>query len=263
MDNPMQKPQNADQQALPMQPVVAGSANQTNARAGMVSPELPAAAANDPAWAARVALNDKLNPSTGPAPQSQPQQGFFSRALPPNGAPTPTFAPPNPASDAKAGLAALLGITPEHSAQGQALVAGGQPPTPPPQVPGVIPTMPGPAPTHEQAQAILANSLAWADQVHPATGLPNGHPLHNPEQMSREQFIAANQGVPAWQIMQAWQARKIPSMQAQAQSIGAQGQPDRNAFMDYIIKLAQGQQAITDQGFNAAPGASGGMPPTQ
>ena len=257
--DPMQQPQRPDPQVLPVQPVVSGSANQTNARTGMVAPNFSGVAASNPGWAERLALSQKLNPPPGtPAPTVQSPITTFSRVLPSNGAPTPTFAP-DPVHDAKAGLAALLGITPEHSAQGQTLVAAGAPVTPNPQAPaGPARYDTGPA-TVQEGQQRLASYPNWQDQpqaqpqVHPATGLPVSHPIHNPEAMSREDFIAANRGVPARLIMQAWQARKQPTMQDQAKSVGAQMQPNANAFADYINKLAMASQ----YGINQSMGPSG------
>lgn len=280
MDNPLQPPQSTDNQALPVQPIVTGSANQTNAlTGGMVSPQLPPAVANDAAWAARVARNNALNPASGPPASSTPAQVQFSRVLPSNGGPTPTFAPP--IDHAKAGLAALLGLTQAHAAQGEALVASGQPPTPPPMwTPGqggapvagqatpdygaATPEMRGQAASLMNTQGgttdmlggpgaqLLGNNHGQPVYFHPASregqaqasGIDPNHPGLAPHKMSRDEYIKAMANVPLSAFQRMQELRKVPSMQEQATGIGADitAHEGSEAFKNFILQMAQGAQ---------------------
>lgn len=235
--NPMQQPQQTDQADLPLHPVVAGTANQTNARTGGMpapGPEIPAYAATDPGWAARVALNNKLNPPPGtPAPVQESPIATFSRALPSNGAPTPTFAPAagQLMANPQVGLALLHGITPEHAAGAQALA--GQPIT--------SPSAAAPAPgqrydngpaTVQEGQQRLAAYPNWQDQpqAQPQTreaaamqaGIDPNHPGLAPHKMTKDEYVAAMRSVPLSAFQKMQELRRIPSMQEQAQSAYAQ-----------------------------------------
>lgn len=203
------KPESTDKDQSPVHPVVRGSANQTNARTapgkGMVpvqkfadgtddaqpAPEVPAAATSDPGWAARMALNNTLNPPGGGGQVPDPQIAQFSRALPANGAPTPTFAtaPATPAGQAADSVAALIGhgvmhVLGKNAGQSQGTATPVQPPG----------QDPAPQPDNRP------------------------HPINAPHLYSRDEFINGTQGVPMYAFEAMNQMTHTPGFQQQAQA---------------------------------------------
>lgn len=270
MANPMQQPQSTDDQALPVQPIVSGSANQTNARTGMVAPDRYQPFVFNASGSAPVPA-DQQAPTIAPT-----SNGFGTMSARPIATAVPQA--PNPVDHAKAGLAALLGLTKAHAAQGEALVASGQPPTPPPQVPQ--------APAGPQQRQMAGNLLAtqggeltvpelrqpgsqpigsfnYTPQTREAAaalhGIDPNHPGLAPHKMTRDEYIQAMSSVPLSAFQKMQELRKIPTMQEQAVSEGAQLQDSTAAFKDYILKQAQGAQYPIDQSL----GPQGGMPPPQ
>jgi len=230
MANPLTPaPQNTDN--APPQPNAPASPNQTNA-----SVALPAAVANDPAWAARVALQQKLNPASGAPASSTPAQELFSRALPSNGGPTPTFAPPvGRGTNGRPipGPSALPTNVADAGAKLNDVVTGGA---------STQLAQQGPK-TLADAQTRLAQFAS--PEAERQRALLNAqtpgtieHHVANPHLYTSDEFTSALKNVPRFQIMQLLQHLTPPSMQEQAMAKALQG------------AAASGQPGATQQELN-------------
>ena len=146
MANPMQQPQANDQSDAPVQPIVSGSPNETNARTGgMVSL---------PAW---------------PTPQAPPTAGQYAQRL---GATLGIGAPAAPSPQLAPHSRAAIGPTPaDHAKVALGYVLSGETP----QVQPGTPAAAAVAPLHEQAgvppeqHGALVNALQNPHTVQPGT----------------------------------------------------------------------------------------------
>lgn len=225
-----------------------------------VQPVLPAAVANDPGWAARVALHNTLNPGNGVVPDFPAQPGIAAArvaGLPltnpsPVGAPTPTFAPiPRNANEASNILSAVTG-TPAHlfaapmpaPVQGQPVTQGGRSVTP------AAAPVSGPMRSYDNGNVQMTpGPISYVGPApHEIPGTPE-HTIANARNMSSDTFVNAMRGVPGARVMQIMEALRPPSMQEQAARLAVQGaaQQGPSTLQKMLIYLGLPQNAMFAQ----------------
>lgn len=187
----------------PAHPIAPPSANQTTMRHyADGTPDVPAAVANDPGWAARLAQFNKLNPNPT-YPVGGPNIAMFSRALPANGAepaPTPSFAPPLPLNVAHAkaiydnAVGATTATPPAVAAAAPATAMPARPtsPTPGPAPAGQFDVQLQGAPYQYTAAGGAPAQVLGAQPQFGSTA----HAMAAPHQYTRDQFVQALANTP-------------------------------------------------------------------
>ena len=231
----MQTPQGPDDRGSPVQPVVAGSANQTNARTGgmvatvqrpMVNgrPDMHAPAGAppiaDPAQAAvaqvRAMIQGSPMPNVSPAAQAQLD-------------PMPTFGVPTTADQGKTWLAHLYGIGPQHTPDGQAAIAA---------APAAAAASQPQDPSQQQQQQHL-------------------HALGNPHLYTDDDYVKMFAGKPWGYVKQLFSALQPPSMQEQAMrsSLAETYKPGSESEAAKLLQwYGLGPNALTYSGMQKRPG---------
>jgi hypothetical protein len=209
--------------AAPAQHYADGTAN--------VQPVLPAAVANDPGWAARVQLNNTLNPINGTVPSFPLQPGIAAaRAVgvplsvpSPVGAPTPALLPKT-ANEAGNLLSAVTGV-PAHmmapavaaplaaaaAAQSQPVTQGGRSVTPP------AAPVSGPMRSYDNGNVQMTpGPISYVGPApHEIPGTPE-HAMGNPGNYTPQEFHSAFAGMPRGAFYKMLATAHARTMQEQA-----------------------------------------------